>query len=102
MIVKSGGCAASISEAEIQAVRRAVGSNLSVEPHPLLRCGDRVRVKSGPLQGVEGFLVRKKNVFRLVISIELLGRSASVEVDVCNVEQLTSAPGLFPASGSIH
>jgi len=89
-IVGWGGRPAAIPHAEIKAVRQVVESSLRAEPHPLLKCGDRVRVRVGPLQGVEGFLVRKKNGFRLVISVEMLGRSAAVEVDGCNVEQLGS------------
>jgi transcription antitermination factor NusG len=91
MIVGWGGRPAAIPQAEIKAVRQAVESSLGIEPHPSLKCGDRVRVKSGPLQDVEGFLVRKKNVFRLVISVEMLGRAAAVEVDGCNVEPVNSA-----------
>jgi hypothetical protein len=46
-----------------------------------------VRVKSGPLAGVEGFLVRKKSLFRLVISIKILSRSVSAEIDASLVER---------------
>ncbi len=80
------GRAAAIPEAEIEAVLRTVESALKVEPHPFLKCGDRVRVKFGPLEGVEGILVRKKNLFRLVVSVEMLQRSVAVEVDVTAVE----------------
>jgi len=85
-IVGCAGRPAVIPEVEIDAVRRVVESYLRVEPHPFLRCGGWVRVKSGPLLGLEGILVRKKNDFRLVLSVELLGRSAAVEVDVWMVE----------------
>jgi transcription antitermination factor NusG len=82
--------AAVIPLAEIDAIRRATESSVRMEPHPFLKCGDRVRIKSGPLQGVEGFLVRKKNLYRLVLSVELLGRAASMEVDGFIVERLSS------------
>jgi transcription antitermination factor NusG len=75
---------------EIDAVRLAVGRGLNAEPHPFLRSGDRVRVKSGPLQGLEGILVRKKNFYRLVLSVELLVKSISVEVEACDVERTGS------------
>ena len=81
------GKAAAISEEEIDAVRRAAQS-ATIEPHPFLKCGDRVRVISGPLEGVEGVLIRKKNSLRLVLSLELLARSASVEVDASAVERV--------------
>ena len=69
--------AARIPEAEIESIRKAIEWGNRVEPHPFLRCGDRVRVKSGPLQGLEGILVRKKNFYRLVLSVEILERSAA-------------------------
>lgn len=85
--VRLSGVPAPIPEEEIDAVRCAVERGLNVEPHPLLKSGDRVRVKSGPLEGLEGILVRKKNFYRLVLSVELLMKSISVEVEACDVER---------------
>lgn len=73
---------------EIAAVRRIVEKGLSVEPHPFLRFGDRVRLRTGPLEGMEGILVRKKTLYRLVISVELLVRSVAVEVDAVDIERV--------------
>ena len=86
--VAFGGMPCAIPTEEIESVRRAVASALSIEPHPFLKCGDRVRIKSGSLAGVEGILVRKKNLFRLVLSVGLLNRAVALEVDVTNVEKL--------------
>src|SRR6184192_2670987 len=58
-LVSTAGQPAEIPEAEIEGVRRAVESGASVEPHPLLKCGEWVRVKYGPLQGIEGILVQR-------------------------------------------
>ena len=66
-VVSSAGRPAVIPANDIDAIRRAVESGARVEPHPLLRCGDWVRVKGGPLEGVQGILVRKRNVCRLVL-----------------------------------
>jgi transcription antitermination factor NusG len=89
-ILSVNGEPAVISESEIEAVRKAIEWGNRVEPHPFLRTGDRVRVIAGPLQGVEGILVRKKNLYRLVLSVEMLERSAAVEVDVSSVERVAS------------
>ena len=89
-ILSVNGQPAVIPESEIEAVRKAIEWGNRVEPHPFLRCGDRVRVIAGPLQGVEGILVRKKNLYRLVLSVEMLERSAAVEVDVSSVERVSS------------
>ncbi|HET7211956.1 MAG TPA: UpxY family transcription antiterminator [Terriglobia bacterium] len=88
--VRLSGVPAPIPAREIEAVRQAVSHGLNAEPHPFLKSGDRVRVKSGPLGGLEGVLVRKKNFYRLVLSVELLVKSISVEVDVADVERVDS------------
>lgn len=84
------GRAARIPDAEIEAVHRTVNNLLHVEPHPFLRTGDWVRVKSGPLEGIEGILVRKANQCRLVLSVEMLEKSVAVEVDPSVVERSRS------------
>jgi transcription antitermination factor NusG len=90
-----GGRATPIPQTEMDAVRQIIKKGIGVEPHAYLRCGDWVRVKSGPLEGIEGFLIRKKNHSRLVISVALLQKSAAVEVDVTMVEPLARQnPGL--------
>jgi transcription termination/antitermination protein NusG len=81
------GQPAVIPETEIDVVRRLVQEKLRIEPHPFLRCGDWVRVKWGALEGIEGILIRKKNVLRLVLSVQLLEKSVAVEVDAWAVER---------------
>ena len=88
MLITSGGHPAVVPDEEICAVRQLVERGQRLEPHPFLRSGDRVRVKSGPLMGVEGILVRKKNLLRLVVSVEILGKSAAAEVDASMVERI--------------
>jgi transcription antitermination factor NusG len=87
MVVSCSGQPTPIPEVEIASIRRVVENSTLVEPHPFLRKGDWVRVRSGPLADIEGILVRKKSKFRLVLSVEMLGKSASVEVDVATVER---------------
>ncbi len=78
---------APIPPAEIEDLRRIVGL-ARIEPHPFLRCGDAVRVRYGPFQGIEGILVRKKGRTRLVLSVELLQKSAAIEIDAAMTEKL--------------
>ena len=89
MVVSCSGLPTAIPDVEIDAIRRLVESSRQVEPHPFLKTGDWVRVRSGPLADIEGILVRKKSQFRLVLSVEMLGKSASVEVDLASVERIT-------------
>jgi transcription antitermination factor NusG len=95
-ILSINGETAVVPENEIESIRKAIEWGNRVEPHPFLRRGDRVRVISGPLQGLEGILVRKKNLYRLVLSVEILKRSAAVEVDVSAVERVASGHHTSP------
>ena len=75
-----------LPDSEIEALRTSLSVQLRAQPHPFLTVGRRVRIKRGPLVGVEGILVRKKNALRMVLSINLIMRSASVEVEAGDVE----------------
>lgn len=80
-IVGFGDSLAEVDETEIQAVQAIVNSGLGVEPWPYLRAGERVRINSGPLFGVEGIFLETKNRSRVVVSVTLLQRSVAVEID---------------------
>ena len=95
-IIMVAGQPAAIPDIEIEAIRRAVDSPLRIEPHPFLRRGDWVRIKSGPLTDIEGILIRRKNSYRLILSAELLQKSISVEVDALSVEPIASRPQVSP------
>ncbi|MGA2170695.1 MAG: UpxY family transcription antiterminator [Terracidiphilus sp.] len=86
MILFYGERVAMIPEAEIQAIRKTVEGPYRVAPHPFLKCGERVRVTRGTLEGVEGVLVRKKNLYRLVLSVDMVAQSVAVEIDASDVE----------------
>ena len=75
-----------IPELEIERLQRLVDSNLSAYAHPFLKEGSTVRVKSGPLQGIEGLLIQVKKQHRLLLSLNLLARSVATEIDLCDVE----------------
>lgn len=80
-LVGFGAGPTSIPTAEIEAVRGMVDSGLLVAPWPFLQTGQRVLVERGPLEGVEGILQEIRKTYRLVVSIEMLQRSVSVELD---------------------
>ncbi len=75
------GSAAPIDDAEIEAVRLCLSSGSQAEPHPFLHAGERVRVRSGTLAGLEGLVTRQKNQCRIVVSITLIHQSVAVEID---------------------
>jgi transcription antitermination factor NusG len=57
-----------------------------IEPHPYLTAGTRVRIRFGAMAGMEGVLIRKKNNFRVVLTLEMIMKSVTVEVEIENIE----------------
>jgi transcription antitermination factor NusG len=84
-IISFNGDLAAIPDIEIESVRRLVESNLQYDPCPLIREGMMVEVVHGPLKGVVGRLVRKGAHARLVLSVDLIGKAVSAEVDAADV-----------------
>lgn len=87
-IVSRGSQPTALPDQEV-AVLKARLSQVSAEPHPFMCVGDKVRVKSGPLEGLEGFLVHKKNQTRFVLSMDLIMQAMSVEIDPCDIEPIS-------------
>lgn len=85
-IVTFNGKPAPVADSEIDGLRQGLSCSTSIEPHPYLKIGKRVRVRSGPFAGMHGILVRRKHKYRLVLSIDLIMRSLSVEIDEAEVE----------------
>jgi transcription antitermination factor NusG len=82
-----------LPESEIESLRRGVLNDARIVPHLYLQAGSRVRIVGGPLEGTEGILVRRKNVHRVVLSLDLIARSVAVEVDLANIERLGGHAG---------
>ena len=76
---------ASLPEAEIEALRAGLRLRRA-EPHPLLTVGQRARIRSGPLAGMEGVVLRQKGSLRVVLTVNLILQSVAVEVDASEVE----------------
>jgi transcription antitermination factor NusG len=74
-----------LPEGEIERLRTALESG-KAEPFPFLIPGKRVRVKSGPLLGVEGTILRRKGRMRLVVSVEAIQRSIIFDLDATDLE----------------
>jgi transcription antitermination factor NusG len=85
-LVGFGGRPVAVPEGEFAKVRQFLKQGLRAEPHPYLNAGRRVRVRSGPLEGMEGIVLRRKNGCRLVISLELIQRAMAVDVNSTDVE----------------
>ncbi len=87
-LVGFGGLPTPLPEGEVEALREGLTRDLRAEPHPFLSMGRKVRVRSGPLQGLEGILVRRKGNYRVVLSMDLIMRSIVVDLDLADVEPM--------------
>lgn len=74
-----------VPDSELEAVQRMLMASDSCIPHPSLREGAWVRVRRGPLKGIEGRLVEFKNRGRLVVSVNLLSQAVATEVELADV-----------------
>ena len=88
-IVGSGRETWPLPDAEIEVLRSRLHL-CKVEPHPYLIVGQRVRIVAGPLAGLEGVLVRRKNSMRVVLSVQQIMQSFAVEVDADELQPVGS------------
>jgi transcription antitermination factor NusG len=89
-ILSFNGVPAPIDDAEIDAVKLCLERGGTVRPHPFIEVGERVRVRSGMLEGLEGLVARCKNDRILILPIALINQSVAVEVDADLLEPLAA------------
>ncbi len=87
-VVCRSGKPVPLSDADVEKLRFCTANPLAIEPHPYLRVGQRVRVKHGPFLGWEGVLVEKKNSTRLVITVEQIMKSVSIDLHGADIEAI--------------
>jgi transcription antitermination factor NusG len=87
-LVGFGGLPAALPDEQIEILRAGLNRRLRAQPHPYLTAGRRVRVKSGPMAGIQGILLRRRGKFRVVVSVVLIQRAVAVDVDSSDVEVL--------------
>jgi transcription antitermination factor NusG len=85
-----------VDEDEIKSIQALVTSGIPNQPWPFLKVGEKVRIESGPLRGLEGVVVEFRGNRRLILSVSLLQRSVAVEIDAAFVrsENTSLAPRL--------
>ncbi|MDT8068096.1 MAG: UpxY family transcription antiterminator [Terriglobia bacterium] len=84
-LVGFGGLPVALDDLDIERLRQGLAT-LRAEPHPFLKLGQTVRVKSGPLSGATGILERYREKFRVILSMDLIQQSVAVEIDLCDLE----------------
>ena len=87
-VVGCGRTPMPVEQREIEAIQFAIASEVPSQPWPYLAIGERVRIHTGKLSGLEGILVNFKGNHRVVLSVSLLQRSVALEVDLAWVTSL--------------
>ena len=70
-----------VDEQEVASIQKVCRSGRDAHPWPFLQAGRRVRVECGPLAGTEGIVLEVNSVCRIVVSLRLLQRSVSAEIE---------------------
>jgi transcription antitermination factor NusG len=89
-----------VPERELESVRTVLSRGCGCSPYPFLQGGDRVRVARGALAGIEGTFLRRGAHSKLVISVEMIQRSVSVNVPASDVEPVSQTATRPPHSSS--
>ncbi len=85
-LIGSGGEGTTIPSEQIDSVRALIDGEIPWSSHPFLKIGQRVRIRGGALEGLEGILVARNGGQTLVISIDAIQRSLAVRVEGYQVE----------------
>lgn len=85
-LVGFNGTPTPLGDEEMETMRNGLTGGVHAEPCPYFSIGSHVRIKSGPLQGLKGVLLKKKNSCHLIISLDLIQRSIAVQVDSADTD----------------
>jgi transcription antitermination factor NusG len=77
-----------VPDDQILSLKRLVESKETLDPYPYLKEGNRVKIRSGPLSGVEGILVQRKGLHHLVLSVDILRQGVAIQVEAASVEAI--------------
>jgi len=80
------GAGQAIPEEQINSIRTVLSQSASWRLHPFLKVGQRVRIRGGALDGVEGAFVSENGDHSLIISVDAIQRSMAVRIDGYDVE----------------
>ena len=86
--VGATGCGTPISNEQIESLHAIVSHRISAAPHEFLRVGERVRIRGGALDGIEGILSGIRNDKSLVVSVDLIQKSVAIRIDGFEVERV--------------
>ncbi len=73
---------------ELLTIEQAIRGQIPLDPYPFVAVGQRVRIAAGPLMGLEGVVVERDKLTRVVLQVSVLGQGASVQIDADVLEAI--------------
>ncbi|MGB8853785.1 MAG: transcription termination/antitermination NusG family protein [Pirellulales bacterium] len=73
---------------DLRAIRQLIDSDQPLTPEARLEPGQPVRVRTGPLKGIEGVVIRRRGEERLLVAVRFLNQGASIELEDIDLEPL--------------
>lgn len=101
-VVSRGKVPVPVDEGEIAAIQTVVSTGFRVEPWPFLESGQKVRIESDPLRGLEGIVLNFKGSQRIVLSVSLLRRSVALEIDRSYVRPISPVRAVVLGTVGYH
>lgn len=77
-----------IPDTQIDSLKKLVENKLALDPYPYLHEGETVRIRKGPLAGVEGILTEKRGKHLLVLSVDVLKQGVALTISASEVERI--------------
>jgi transcription antitermination factor NusG len=77
-----------IPDRQVESIQTLLINRIALDPYPFLKVGQRVRIRGGALDGIEGILVRRDGMRRLIISVDSFERSVSLCLEGLGVEAI--------------
>jgi transcription antitermination factor NusG len=75
-----------VPEEQIECLQAIVAQRIPMTPHEFLRVGERVRIRGGALEGIEGILSAIRGDKSLIVSVDLIQKSVAIRIDGFEVE----------------
>lgn len=101
-IVGFGGKAVPLDDAEMAGIQRVIELGIAAEPWKYMAAGQRVRIEHGALAGLEGIFVKARKKHRLLLSLTLLQRAVSIQVDSASVAAVSVQARSTPLAFRYH
>ena len=86
--VGTTGCGTPIPNEQIESLHAIVSHRVYTTSHEFLRVGERVRIRGGALDGIEGILSSIRNDKSLIVSVDLIQKSVAIQIDGFEIERV--------------